>query len=95
MSNASASPTQLRAEIAALRQRLEKLEAQEQEWRRTERVQAALYRIADITSAAENLPEFYATMHDIVGEFMDAVNFGLGPIANAAGIDMFLTRWSN
>ena len=41
---------------------------------RTEKVQDALYRIAEAASAAEDLHAFYATIHGIVGELMDADN---------------------
>jgi GAF domain-containing protein/CheY-like chemotaxis protein/HPt (histidine-containing phosphotransfer) domain-containing protein len=39
------------------------------------RAQAALYRIAETASAAQDMPEFYAEIHRIVGELMDATNF--------------------
>lgn len=44
------------------------------ERRRAERVQSALYRIAQATSAAEDMEAFYAHVHGIVGEFMYARN---------------------
>jgi PAS domain S-box-containing protein len=37
-----------------------------------EKVQAALYRIAELASAAEDMQEFYRAVHEIVGELMDA-----------------------
>ena len=43
--------------------------------RRAEHVQGALYRIAELASAAEDLQEFYAAVHGIVGELMNATNF--------------------
>jgi GAF domain-containing protein/CheY-like chemotaxis protein len=39
------------------------------------RVQAALYRIAETASAAQDMPAFYAAMHEIVRELMYADNF--------------------
>jgi len=45
------------------------------ERKRAEELQAALYRIADQTSAATDLEMFYAAIHSIVGELMDARNF--------------------
>src|SRR2546430_234378 len=63
------------AEVAALRARVAELEALEAERERAEQVQAALYRIADAASAAEDMPEFYAAMHRIVGELMYANYF--------------------
>jgi GAF domain-containing protein/CheY-like chemotaxis protein len=41
---------------------------------RAERVQDALYRIAEAASAAQDLHAFYATIHGIVGELMYAEN---------------------
>ena len=40
-----------------------------------ERVQQALYRIAELASAAEDMQEFYRAVHEVVGELMDASNF--------------------
>ncbi|HET8776482.1 MAG TPA: GAF domain-containing protein, partial [Candidatus Limnocylindria bacterium] len=62
-------------ELAAARARIAELEAQQSEHARAEKVQDALYRIADTASAAHDMPTFYATIHDIVGELMAASNF--------------------
>jgi PAS domain S-box-containing protein len=40
-----------------------------------EKVQDALYRIAELASAAQDMPEFYRAIHGIVGELMPATNF--------------------
>ena len=45
------------------------------EQKRAEALQSALYRIAQKTSSAEDLQEFYAAIHGIVGELMYAENF--------------------
>jgi len=45
------------------------------ERKRIEELQRALYRIADQTSAATDLDAFYAAIHSIVGELIDARNF--------------------
>jgi len=42
---------------------------------RAERVQAALYRIAELASSAQGMQEFYREVHAVVGEFMYANNF--------------------
>jgi hypothetical protein len=62
-------------EVRALRERVAELEALEADHRRSEKVQAALYRIAETASAAQDMHEFYATIHRIVGELMYADNF--------------------
>jgi PAS domain S-box-containing protein len=40
-----------------------------------EKVQRALYRIAELASAAQDLQEFYRAIHEVVGELMFAENF--------------------
>ena len=46
-----------------------------QERQRSERLQAALYRIAEKSSTAESLEEFYAAVHSIVDQLLYARNF--------------------
>ncbi|MBV9608542.1 MAG: PAS domain S-box protein, partial [Acidobacteria bacterium] len=45
------------------------------ERKRSERLQSALYRIAEQTSYAEDLQQFYAAIHGIIAEMMYAENF--------------------
>ncbi|MGH2594720.1 MAG: GAF domain-containing protein, partial [Actinomycetota bacterium] len=52
----------------ALKGRVHELEAQA-------KVDAALYRIAQAASSVTDMQEFYAAMHGIVGQLMDARNF--------------------
>ena len=44
------------------------------EVRHAERVQSALYRIADLASAAEDMQAFYRAVHAVVAELMEASN---------------------
>ena len=37
-----------------------------------QKVQVALYRIAELASAARDMPEFYRAIHEVVGELMNA-----------------------
>jgi GAF domain-containing protein/CheY-like chemotaxis protein/HPt (histidine-containing phosphotransfer) domain-containing protein len=67
--------TALDDEIRSLQARIAELEAAEAERDRAEGVQAALYRIAETASAAQDMGAFYAEMHRIVGELMYADNF--------------------
>lgn len=62
-------------DLDALRARVADLEASEAARQRSDRVQDALYRIAEAASAATDLQAFYRTIHDIVGELMFARNF--------------------
>ncbi|HET7452886.1 MAG TPA: EAL domain-containing protein, partial [Thermoanaerobaculia bacterium] len=45
------------------------------ERKEAERLQSALYRIAETATSTGDLPQFYAAIHSIVGELMDARNF--------------------
>ena len=63
------------AGLDALRARIEELEVREAEHARSEQVQAALYRIAEAASAAEDLQAFYREVHATVATLMFAENF--------------------
>jgi GAF domain-containing protein/CheY-like chemotaxis protein/HPt (histidine-containing phosphotransfer) domain-containing protein len=67
--------TALDDEIRTLRARIAELEAAEAERDRAEKVQNALYRIAETASIAEDMQDFYAKIHTIVRELMYADNF--------------------
>ena len=69
------SDSDLSSELAEARRRLAELEAAEGERRHAEKVQGALYRIAELASAAEDMQEFYGAVHAVVGELMYANNF--------------------
>ena len=45
--------------------------------KRSEKLQRALYRIAEISGSVQDMPGFYASVHQIVGELMYARNFYL------------------
>ena len=60
---------------AALGEHVAELETRDAERADAERLQDALYRIAEAASAAPDLDEGYRVMHGIVGELMDARNF--------------------
>ena len=62
-------------ELAAAQRRLAELEAAEADRRDAEKVQAALFRIAELASAAQDLQEFYRAVHGVIGELMNANNF--------------------
>src|SRR6185503_9995533 len=61
--------------LTALRARVQELEAREADRARSERVQAALYRIAEAATAASDLQAFYAEVHATVATLMYAENF--------------------
>ncbi len=62
------------SELAKARRRLAELEAVEAERAQSERVQEALYRIAELASAAQDLGAFYRAIHGVVAELMYAKN---------------------
>jgi len=64
----------LSAELGKARRRLADLEAAQADRLRSETVQSALYRIAELASAARDMEEFYRAVHSVVGELMDATN---------------------
>ena len=66
------SDLDLTSELGDIRRRLERVET---ERLRSEKVQSALYRIAELASAAQDLQEFYRAIHAVVGELMSAKNF--------------------
>ena len=63
------------ADVDALRARIGALEAREAEHLRAERVQAALYRIAEAASEASDLQAFYREVQATVAGLMFAENF--------------------
>ena len=69
------SDSELSSELAEARRRLAELEAGNAERQRAEKVQSALYRIAELASAAQDMQEFYGAVHAVVGELMYADNF--------------------
>ena len=69
------SDAELRAELDSARRRLAELEAAQADRRDAQKVQAGLYRIAELASAAQDMQEFYREVHAVVGELMNATNF--------------------
>ena len=70
-----ATVAELSAQLELANARIAELEARQADNLRAERVQAALYRIAEVASAVQDMPAFYAEVHRIVGELIDARNF--------------------
>jgi PAS domain S-box-containing protein len=67
----------LSSELTEARRRLAQLEAVEAERAHAAEMQDALYRIAELASAARDMQEFYRAIHTVVGELIDARNFYL------------------
>jgi len=54
------------------------------ERQRGERLQAALFRIAEVTNSSETMERFYSAIHGIVGELLDARNFYIALLAEGS-----------
>ena len=57
------------------------LQAEIVERQRAERLQRALFRIAELSITSESLERFYAEVHDVVGELLYARNFYIALLA--------------
>ncbi|NQD38697.1 EAL domain-containing protein [Permianibacter sp. IMCC34836] len=66
---------QLRQELVTVRRRAERLERIADRRRYSAQLQAALYRIADITAADSPMAQFFQSLHDIMRQLMYAENF--------------------
>ncbi|MFC4700681.1 EAL domain-containing protein [Glaciecola siphonariae] len=62
------SETELRAIVPELQSLTER-------YKRSERIQKALYRISELSSSAVNLDSLYLSVHNVVRDFMTADNF--------------------
>ncbi len=67
----------LSPELEGAQRLVAELEAAHARRRRSELVQSALYRIAELASAAQDMQEFYRAVHGVVGELMYANNFSI------------------
>ncbi len=66
------------------------------ERRQSEKLQSALYRIAEIASSERDLPAFYAALHRIVGELMNSRNFYLAlydPVSDRIDFPYFVDEF--
>jgi diguanylate cyclase (GGDEF)-like protein len=68
-----------------LRELNRELRAEVEERERAERLQAALFRIAELGSTSGGLEEFFAAVHGVVGELLFARNFYIALLADDGG----------
>ncbi|WP_228759553.1 MULTISPECIES: sensor domain-containing phosphodiesterase [Idiomarina] len=62
-------------EITRLRKAVARLQKLALKYRQSEVVQKALFKISELASSVQNMQDFYASVHAIIGELMDARNF--------------------
>ena len=58
-----------------LRELIPQLQQLTDKYKRAERVQKALFDIAELASSVSNLSRLYPAIHEIIGDFMIADNF--------------------
>jgi diguanylate cyclase (GGDEF)-like protein len=68
-----------------LRELNRELRAEVEERLRAERLQAALFRIAELGSTSGSVEEFYAAVHGVVGELLFARNFYIALLSDDGG----------
>ena len=64
-----------------LRALVPQLQSLTEKYKRSERIQKALYQISELSSSVENFDNLYSEFHNIVSSFMQADNFFV-PITN-------------
>src|SRR5690606_2291577 len=69
----------------ALQQANRELQAEIVERQRAERLQRALFRIAELSITSETMERFYAQVHDVVGELLYARNFYIALLSEDGG----------
>lgn len=62
-------------------QRTAELRREIHERQRSEQLQRALYRIAELSMSSDSMEAFFASVHEIVGELLDARNFYIALLA--------------
>jgi len=62
-------------------QRTHELRLENQERQRSERLQAALFRITELAGRSDSMEDFYRDVHRIVSELLDARNFYIAVLA--------------
>ncbi|QNP40985.1 EAL domain-containing protein [Lysobacter terrestris] len=65
------------------------LQAEIVERQRGERLQRALFRIAELSITSDTLQRFYAQVHDVVGELLYARNFYIAQVSDAGDMIEF------
>ncbi len=71
----STESTQYELSEEELRELIPQLQQLTDKYKRSERVQKALFDISELSSSVSNLNRLYSAIHEIIGDFMNADNF--------------------
>ena len=71
----SSNSTQSELSEEELRELIPQLQQLTDKYKRAERVQKALFDISELASSVSNLNHLYTSIHEIIGDFMNADNF--------------------
>ncbi|AXR08264.1 bifunctional diguanylate cyclase/phosphodiesterase [Salinimonas sediminis] len=71
----STESTQYELSEDELRELIPQLQQLTDKYKRSERVQKALFNISELSSSVSNLNRLYSAIHEIIGDFMNADNF--------------------
>jgi len=83
------SKQELIDELTSMRALVPRLEQLTAEYREAEKLQNALYEIADLASSAEDMSHFYGSLHRIIGSLMYAKNFYVALYEKDSGLVRF------
>ena len=73
----SSNSTQSELSEEELRELIPQLQQLTDKYKRAERVQKALFDISELASSVSNLNHLYTSIHEIIGDFMNADNLSL------------------
>ncbi|MBU2979857.1 EAL domain-containing protein [Alteromonas sp. C1M14] len=88
--------TQYELSEEELRELIPQLQKLTEKYKRSERVQKALFDISELASSVSNLSRLYPAIHEIIGDFMNADNFFVAfyePDANVINFAYFVDEF--
>ncbi|MEG3765322.1 sensor domain-containing phosphodiesterase [Alteromonas sp. 14N.309.X.WAT.G.H12] len=88
--------TQYELSEEELRELIPQLQKLTEKYKRSERVQKALFDISELASSVSNLSRLYPAIHEIIGDFMNADNFFVAfyePDANLVNFAYFVDEF--
>ncbi|NDW23260.1 EAL domain-containing protein [Alteromonas hispanica] len=92
----SSNSTQSELSEEELRELIPQLQQLTDKYKRAERVQKALFDISELASSVSNLNHLYTSIHEIIGDFMNADNFFVAfydPESNVVDFSYFVDEF--